>query len=66
MQTSGQWQRVFDTAVFPLLKNLQGARSGAAASAPELKKGVKMQIHHSRDTAHKQVRRGLMPPCLPP
>lgn len=29
-------------------------RSKEEAIAPELKKGVKMSVHHSRDTAHKQ------------
>lgn len=30
------------------------SRSKEEAIAPELKKGVKMSVHHSRDTAHKQ------------
>jgi hypothetical protein len=31
-------------------------RSKEAAKAPEIKRGVKMTLHHSRDNAHKQVR----------
>lgn len=30
-------------------------RNHMEAIAPEIKKGVKMSLHHSRDTAQKQV-----------
>ena len=52
-----QVQEVFATIVFPLFELVKG-RSVAAldetALAPELKKGVKMNVHHSRDTTSKQ------------
>jgi hypothetical protein len=54
-----QWRKTFTTIVQPLFDKA-GARSQLAmkineqAVAPELKKGVKMIVHHSRDTAHKQ------------
>eukprot|EP00597_Dinobryon_sp_UTEXLB2267_P010966 CAMPEP_0170099810 /NCGR_PEP_ID=MMETSP0020_2-20130122/1260_1 /TAXON_ID=98059 /ORGANISM="Dinobryon sp., Strain UTEXLB2267" /LENGTH=2023 /DNA_ID=CAMNT_0010322537 /DNA_START=155 /DNA_END=6224 /DNA_ORIENTATION=- len=54
-----QWQLVFDNIIFSLFKKA-GDRSALAvrfkeeAMAPELKKGVKMSVHHSRDTAQKQ------------
>ena len=37
-----------------MLITLRAARSKEAAKAPELRKGVRMAVHHSRDTAHKQ------------
>jgi hypothetical protein len=58
--TSGrQWKQIFDDVVFPLFERA-GARSSQAmhsheeANAPELKKGKKIVLHHTRDTAHKQ------------
>ena len=57
--TSLRLKAVFDAAVFPLFE-LAGASSRRAvlanveAVAPELKKGIKMAVHHSRDTTQKQ------------
>jgi hypothetical protein len=54
-----QWKRAFDDVIFPLFARVE-ARSGLAirsneeAKAPEIKRGVKMTLHHSRDNAHKQ------------
>ncbi len=54
-----QWQRIFESIIFPLFEKT-GERSKMAmtsreeAVAPELKKGVKINMHHSRDSAHKQ------------
>jgi hypothetical protein len=54
-----QWQKIFETIIFPLFEKT-GERSKNAmkqkeeAFIPEMKKGVKISIHHSRDTAHKQ------------
>jgi hypothetical protein len=54
-----QWQRIFESIIFPLFEKT-GERSKIAmtsreeAVAPELKKGVKINMHHSRDSAHKQ------------
>ena len=54
-----QWQKIFETIIFPLFAKT-GERSKIAmksqeeAVAPELKKGVKISMHHSRDSAHKQ------------
>lgn len=53
------WQFVLNDILFQVFDHA-GVRSALAmklnedAIAPELKKGVKMAIHHSRDTAHKQ------------
>lgn len=58
--TSGsQWKQVFDDVIFPLFqragdRSKQAAEMNEEAIAPELKKGKKMTLHHSRDTAHKQ------------
>lgn len=57
---SSQWRHIFDDVVFPLFaateqKSVEALSSNEEAQAPELKKGVRMAIHHSRDTAHKQV-----------
>jgi hypothetical protein len=54
-----QWRSVFDDIVFPLFeateqKSLLAMSSKEEAMTTELKKGVKMALHHSRDTAHKQ------------
>lgn len=59
MLSPDQWRSVFDDIVFPLFeatqqKSLLAMSSKAEAMTPELKKGVKMALHHSRDTAHKQ------------
>ena len=54
-----QWRRFYEDVLFPLFRKAE-ERSGLAmrskedAIAPEVKKGVKMTVHHSRDTAHKQ------------
>ncbi len=58
--TSGeQWCQIFDEVIFPLFERAgersnQAMESNEEAIAPELKKGTKMILHHSRDTAHKQ------------
>ena len=58
--TSGsQWKQVFDDVIFPLFqragdRSKHAAETNEEAIAPELKKGKKMTLHHSRDTAHKQ------------
>lgn len=54
-----RWKSLFQDALFPLFAKA-GERSALAmrrkeeAITPELKKGVKMTVHHSRDTAQKQ------------
>lgn len=59
LTSGGQWQQIFDDVIFPLFERA-GERSHRAmtskeeANAPELKRGTKMVLHHSRDTAHKQ------------
>jgi len=59
LTSGGQWKQIFDDVIFPLFERA-GQRSHRAmtlkeeANAPELKKGKKMILHHSRDTAHKQ------------
>lgn len=55
-----QWKSVFDDIIFPLFEATEQKATLAMSSkeeamTPELKKGVKMTLHHSRDTAHKQV-----------
>ena len=60
MLSSEQWRSVFDEIIFPLFeatwqKSLDAMSSKEEAMTPELKKGVKMALHHSRDTAYKQV-----------
>eukprot|EP01038_Epipyxis_sp_PR26KG_P012463 gene12463-16716_t len=57
--STNQWQAVFEKIVFPLFlvaeqRTISAERSNQVAMAPELKKGVKMSVHHSRDTAQKQ------------
>lgn len=52
------WKFVYDEILFPLLEatvEKSGRASKSQSDAPELKKGVKMTLHHSRDTASKQV-----------
>ena len=58
-----QLRTLFEKSVFPLFqvqlksercRKAFGTSKDEEASAPELKKGVKMNIHHSRDTANKQ------------
>lgn len=57
--SSTKWKEVFENILRPIYDQA-GERSALAMSiqeeamAPELKKGVKMTVHHSRDTAHKQ------------
>jgi hypothetical protein len=59
LTTGEQWKQIFDDVIFPLFERA-GARTTLAieskeeANAPELKKGKKMILHHSRDTAFKQ------------
>lgn len=60
MLSSDQWRSVFDDIIFPLFeateqKAMLAMSSKEEAMTPEIKKGVKMALHHSRDTAHKQV-----------
>lgn len=55
----GQWKATFLNVVFPLFTRAEercrlAMHSNEEAIAPELKKGIKMAVHHSRDTAHKQ------------
>ena len=57
--TSMQWKQVFDEVIFPLFVRTEERQSKAIkykeeAKTVELKKGVKMALHHSRDSAHKQ------------
>ncbi len=57
--TSTQWKQVFDEVIFPLFIRTEERQSKAIkykeeAKTVELKKGVKMALHHSRDSAHKQ------------
>ena len=57
--SSLQWKRFFEDIVFALFSQAEersciAMKSNETAIAPELKKGIKMTIHHSRDTAHKQ------------
>ena len=57
--TSTQWKQVFDEVIFPLFVRTEERQSKAIkykeeAKTVELKKGVKMALHHSRDSAHKQ------------
>ena len=57
--SSHQWKMFFEDILFPLFAKTEerssvAMRSQEKAIAPELKKGVKMAVHHSRDTAHKQ------------
>eukprot|EP01035_Chromulina_nebulosa_P021214 gene21214-27479_t len=57
--SADKWRYIFSDILLPLFDKA-GIRSALAmkrneeANAPELKKGVKMTVHHSRDTAHKQ------------
>jgi len=53
------WKQVFEEVVFPLFERAEARSNRAvknkeAVQAIELKKGVKMTVHHSRDTAAKQ------------
>jgi hypothetical protein len=57
--SSDHWKRAFYQVIFKLFslaraKSCDAMRSNMEAMAPELKRGVKMTVHHSRDTAHKQ------------
>jgi hypothetical protein len=51
------WKFVFNDVLFPLFGATVDKSSKASneqSDAPEIKKGVKMTVHHSRDTASKQ------------
>lgn len=52
-----EWQKSFDSVIFPACDQI-GLRFSTALHeemlTPELKKGVKMTVHHSRDTTFKQ------------
>lgn len=57
--TESEWKQFLLEVTFPLieqvLKSTNSASSGAnTAVAPELKKGVRMLMHHTRDTDQKQ------------
>lgn len=59
LTSGGQWRQIFDQVIFPLFektgeRSQKAMQSNEEAIAPELKKGTKMILHHSRDTAHKQ------------
>ena len=59
LTTGEQWQQIFNDVIFPLFarageRSTQAIASKEEANAPELKRGKKMVLHHSRDTAHKQ------------
>ena len=59
LTNGAQWKQIFDDVVFPLFvragqRSHQAMQLNEEAIAPELKKGQKMVLHHSRDTAHKQ------------
>ena len=50
---------ILDAAVFPLFElasasSRRAVLANAEAVAPELKKGIRMAVHHSRDTTQKQ------------
>ena len=52
-------KRTFEVTVFPMFlqtaeTSRQAVLTNSEAVAPELKKGIKMTVHHSRDTTHKQ------------
>ena len=61
-----QLRIVCGTSVFPLFQlqfKSEAERAGRGVGtagvegmAPELKKGIRMNVHHSRDTASKQVK----------
>lgn len=54
---TSEWQKLFESIIFPLCDQV-GLRFSTALHeemlTPELKKGVKMTVHHSRDTTFKQ------------
>ena len=62
--STSQLRKVCEKSIFPLFQlqfKSEGTRRGGNGvnkdeelSAPELKKGIKMNVHHSRDTARKQ------------
>ena len=59
LTSESQWKQVFEEVIFPLFqragdRSKQAAETNEVAIAPELKKGKKMTLHHSRDTAQKQ------------
>lgn len=52
-------KRTLEEVVFPLFylaaeTSRQAVLTNSEAVAPELKKGIKMTVHHSRDSTHKQ------------
>ena len=54
-----QWQHAFDDVIFKLFEQVknkfhEAMLNNEKAMTPELKKGVKMTVHYSRDTAQKQ------------
>ncbi len=54
-----QWRSYFVNVAFPIIDQVMAKRHAASPSAdtavaPELKKGVRMLVHHSRDTDRKQ------------
>ena len=59
MLSNVQWLHAYEEVIFPLFLRMESRskfamHSNEQALAPEIKKGVKMTVHHSRDTAHKQ------------
>eukprot|EP00981_Chlorochromonas_danica_P007961 scaffold1931_cov215-Ochromonas_danica.AAC.17 len=57
--SSSQWQRTFDEVLQPLFEKstarcLLAIKINEQAVAPEVKRGVRMAVHHSRDSAYKQ------------
>ncbi len=54
-----QWRSYFVNVAFPIIDQVMMSQHAASSSAdtavaPELKKGVRMLMHHSRDTDRKQ------------
>ena len=54
-----QWKHAFDDVIFKLFEQVkfkfqEAMLSNEQAMTPELKKGVKMTVHYSRNTAQKQ------------
>lgn len=57
--TGEQWKQGFDEVIFPLFtrtesRSNRAMKNNEEVASVELKKGVMMAVHHSRDTAHKQ------------
>jgi len=56
---SNKWQSIFNDSLFPLFTQIHkgtmaAMHNKAEAFAPEVKKGVKITVHHSRNTSLKQ------------